>query len=126
MKQFKIFTGNKTSELVKVSEVIGKRGVNIKAIVSEDSSNGHVIKLVTNDVQTTIKALKAGGFDYELKEILSIMMQDRPGELYKVARRLAKAKVSVESLYILGHRGDKTEVALIVDDVDGARTALKQ
>jgi hypothetical protein len=125
MKQFRIFAQNNMSELVKVSEAIGKKGVNIKAIVTDGSMHGQVIKLVTNDVNTTQSALNSAGLNYELKEILSVELPDRPGELYKVTRKLAKARVMVESLYILGQSNGKTEVAMVVDDMDGARTALR-
>jgi len=86
VKQFTIFIESKIGELAKVSEAIGRRGINIKAIVGEIYRVNPYIKLVTNDVQTTEKVLKNGGFDFEFKEILSIEMPDRPGELAKIAK----------------------------------------
>ena len=124
LKQFKIYIDNKTSELARVSDAIGKVGINIKAIVSEGAVMEPFVKLVTNDVATTERALKSQGFSYELKEILDIELHDRPGELSKVAKKLARAGVQVESLYILGQKDGKTEVALVVDDLAAARKAL--
>jgi hypothetical protein len=124
MKQFKILLGKSSSEISRVSETIGKRGINIKAIVSDSSHTQPFIKLVTSDVQTTERALKSNGFNFELRDILSVEMHDRPGELYKVTKRLERAKINIESIYILGQKNNKTEVALVVDDIEGAKKVL--
>ncbi len=125
MKQFTIFIENKIGALAKVSEAIGKRGINIKAIMGESCNASPYVKLVTNDVKTTQRVLEAGGYNFEVKEILAIEMPDKPGELSKIAKRLARAKINVESLYILSKKDGITEVALILDDIKEARKALK-
>lgn len=126
MKQFTIFINDKRTEIARVSEAIGRSGVNIKAIVGDRSNAAPFIRLVTSDVQTTERALKTYGYEYELSDILSVEMHDKSGELYKVAKRLEKAKIEIESIYILGQRNGKTEVALVVDDFAGAKSVLKK
>jgi hypothetical protein len=125
MKQFTIFIENKIGELAKLSEAIGRSGVNIKTIVSESSNANPFIKLVTSDIKTTEKALKGKGFVYEIREVLSVEMIDRPGELAKIAKILARKRINVESLYIIGHKNGMTEVALVVDDIKKARAVLE-
>lgn len=125
MKQFTIFIENKIGELEKISEAIGRKGINIKTIVGEASLPTPYVKLVTSDIQTTKKVLDREGFKFELKEILTVEMPDKPGELSKIAKRLARANINVESIYIMGQRKGKTEVALIVDDMRSAKKALK-
>ena len=125
MKQFKIYVENRPGELVKISEALGRRGINIMAIASEAIHSKPFVKIVTSDVESTRKALNVEGFKYELKEIVPVEMTDKPGELSKVAKRLARAKVNVESIYLLGQKNGMTQVALVVDDVEAAREALK-
>lgn len=125
VKQFTIFIENKIGELEKISEAIGRKGINIKTIVGEASLPNPYVKLITNDIQTTKKVLDREGFKFELKEILTIEIPDKPGELSKIAKRLARANINVESIYIMGQRKGKTEVALIVDDMRSAKKALK-
>jgi len=125
VKQFTIFIKNKIGELEKISEAIGKKGINIKTIVGEATLPNPYVKLVTTDIQTTKKVLDREGFKFELKEILTIEIPDKPGELSKIAKRLARANINVESIYIMGQRKGRTEVALIVDDMRIAKKALK-
>ncbi len=124
MKEFKIFVLNKSGELARVTEALATHAVNIRAISSEGGSQKSFLRIVTGDVATTEKALKNAGLTFELNEILDMELIDRPGELAKVARRLARQGVNVESIYILGSKNGKTQIAMVVNDVARGRAAL--
>ena len=124
MKEFKVFVNNKIGELARVTEALATQAVNIKAISSEGGHETSFLRVVTGDVATTEKALRNAGLKFELNEILSVELMDRPGELAKIARRLARAGVNVASIYILGSRGGKTEIAMVVDDPERARSLV--
>lgn len=124
MKEFKIFVRNQPGELAKVTEPLASRAVNIKAIASEILEKNAQLRVVTSDVNTTIKALDESRIEYEQRDILSVMLIDRPGELSKIAKKLGKAKINIESIYILGQKEGKTEVALVVDDMRKASALL--
>ena len=124
-KEFKVFVADKPGELARVTDALAGAAVNIRAISSESRSDSSFLRIVTQDAQTAEKALTMAGLKYELADILDIELLDRPGELAKVARRLARAGVNVQSIYILGSRNGKTQIALVVDDIPRAKTALK-
>ncbi len=123
--EFKVYVGKGGGELARLTEALAAQAVNIRAIASEAESAQPFYRIVTNDVNTTRKALDMAGLGYEENEILISNLPDRPGELAKVARRLGRANVHVSSLYILGSRRGKTEIAMTVDDLEGARKLLK-
>jgi hypothetical protein len=126
MKEFKIFVKHQPGELAKITEVLASRAVNIKAISSEAIGNEASLRVVTNDVTTTKKALDEAGTKYVQNDLLTLMLIDRPGELSKVAKKLGKAKINIESIYILGQKDGKTEVALVVDDMQKAQKRLNR
>lgn len=126
MKEFDVYVQDKPGELAKVCELLGSNGVNIKAISSERTHPMPMIKIVTDDEVTTRNALARSGIRFELREVISLRMPDRPGELGKIARRLAKAMVNVESIYILGREGAMTDIALTVDNPKKAQEVLNQ
>lgn len=123
MKEFKVFITNKAGELARVTEALATHAVNIRALASEGGSSKAFLRVVTGDVATTEKALKGAGLTFELNEILDLELIDRPGELAKVARRLARRGVNVESIYILGTKNGKTLIAMTVSDMAKARSA---
>lgn len=125
MKEFKVFVADKAGELARVTEALANSAVNIRAIASESKHDTSFLRVVTNDVSTTEKALSNAGLKFELSDILEIELIDRPGELAKVARRLSRAGINVHSIYILGSKNGRTEVALVVSDLEKAKATLK-
>ena len=125
MKEFKVFVQDKPGELARVTEALASQAVNIKAISSEGGQENTFLRVVTGDIVTTEKAFKLAGLKFESNEILTIELMDRPGELAKIARRLARAAVNVASIYILGSKNGKTEVAMVVSDMQRAKAATR-
>jgi len=125
MKEFKVYVADRPGELARVTEALASNAVNIRAIASEARHDSSFLRIVTNDIQTTEKALSTAGLKYELSDILEVELLDRPGELAKVARRLARAGINVHSIYILGSRNGRTDIALVVSDLERAKAALK-
>ena len=120
-----MFVADKPGELARVTEALANAAVNIRAITSESKHESTYLRVVTSDVQTTEKALSNSGLKYELSDILNLELIDRPGELAKVARRLARAGINVHSIYILGSKNGRTEIALVVDNIERAKVAIK-
>lgn len=125
MKEFKVFVADKPGELARVTEALAGAAVNIRAIASEARHDNSFLRVVTSDVTTTEKALSQAGLKFELNDILNLELLDRPGELAKVSRRLARAGINVHSIYILGSKNGRTELALVVDNIERAKASIK-
>ncbi len=125
LKEFDVYVQDKPGELAKVCEMLGNQGVNIKAIASERALDRPMIKIVTDDEATAKAALARSGIVFGLRDVVAVKMPDRPGELGKTARKLARAMVNVDSIYILGRDGANTVIAFTVDNIQKAETALK-
>ena len=125
MKEFDVYVQDKPGELAKICELLGSNGVNIRAIASERSHQRPMIRIVTDDEATARSALTRAGIQFDLRDVVTVKLMDRPGELGKMARRLAKSMVNVDSIYIMGNQSGTTEMALTVDNVKKAEDALK-
>ena len=125
LKEFDVFVQDKPGELAKVCELLGNNGVNIKGIASERNNAKPLIRVVTDDEATAKATLVRSGIGYDLKDVISLSLPDKPGELGKVARKLARAMVNVDSIFILGKDGGRTEMVLTVDNKKKAEEALK-
>lgn len=125
MKEFDVYIQDKPGELAKVAEILGRNGVNIKAISSERSKNEPMVRIVTDDEATAHTCLTRASVRFGQRDVLTVRIIDRPGELGKIARKLARAMVNVNSIYILGKDSGMTEMAITVDDEKKAKNALK-
>ena len=125
MKEFDVYVQDKPGELAKVCELLGDNGVNIKAISSERAQSRPLIRIVTEDEATTRSALKRLGIHFEEKVVMNVRLPDKPGELGKMAKKLARSMVNVDSIYILSKENGMTEMALTVDNIKKAQEALR-
>ena len=123
MRQFEILINDRPGELAKVTDALAMNGVNIMAIASERCENP-IIRIVTDDEQSTRSALKKAKMKFKENELMVIELQDRPGELNKMAKKLAKAGVNVESIHILSKGTSTTSIALVVDNYKKASEIL--
>ncbi len=84
-----------------------------------------MVKIVTDDEATAKAALsRVAGVSYDLKDVIVVKVMDKPGELAKMTKRLAKAAINVDSIYLLGREGGMTEMVLTVDNPKKAQGVL--
>jgi len=122
MEEFAIYVENKPGSLARASEVLGKNGVNIEAIATEVTDDKGMLKIITSDSNTTRSALENARMRFAVKEVLLVRVNNRPGELAKVTRDLAKERINIESIYMIGDE----KFAIRTDDMNGARYILKE
>src|SRR5262245_41188512 len=96
---------NKPGTLAKVTDVLGKAGVNLEGIGYASGARG-VLRVIPSDVDAAVAALKKAKIKAKKpQEVLETRIADRPGALAELARKLAKARVNVEAFYIVGAEG---------------------
>ena len=125
MKQFEILLPRKLSALAGITETLASNSVSIRGISSEAPEGKILVKIITDDEATTRATLVAKKTKFTEREALSVVIHDRPGEIAKLARRLARRMVLVESIYMLSRAGGMTEVAFTADDMAKAQAVLK-
>jgi hypothetical protein len=127
MKEIVVVTSNDVGALASIAEAVGGLGVNIEAISAYGLEDKAVFRIITNDVTSALKAIsKIPGAKAKEGETLIYKMINRPGELGKITRKLANRGVNIETLYIVSHKQDFTEVAIrpIEKDLAKAKDAL--
>ncbi|HUL38965.1 MAG TPA: ACT domain-containing protein [Methanomassiliicoccales archaeon] len=123
-KQFEVPILDKPGEVARLAEVLAKNAVNIRGISTDLGKSPPIIHVITDDEASARRVLKAGGFDFVEKEVLVISMSDKPGELAKITRKLAKAGINIESMFILGPKASEVQVAVGVDQRKRAQDLL--
>lgn len=124
LMQFEISVQNKPGEIARIAELLGRNSVNIVGINTELKSKRGMIRVITDDEATTRRSLGAGGLKYLEREVLEVSLPDRPGELAKMTKTLARSGINIESLFILSTGTSVEKVALGVDDMEKAKEVL--
>ena len=126
MNAFIVELDNRPGELARLAEALGERGINITAIAAVTSGSAGGIGVLTNDEAGTRDALSRAGISVREIGLVSVSLDDRPGALGEIARKLADAGVNVELLVATGASGSKVTVALGVDNVEAAQGVVGQ
>jgi hypothetical protein len=123
--QFVVQLANVPGALADLAEQLANAGVDLRAIGGGGLGDlGHVIFKSADD-DTTRAILVRGGYQFIEGESLLVEVEDRPGGMAKVARRLADAGVNIYGHLFIGRWGDQAQFSFVVSDVDAARKALE-
>ncbi len=124
MKQVSVTTENKPGQLNEICEALGGAGINIDSLVAEGWGDRGVIKLITTDPDSAKRVLEKRGFAAEVSDVLVIKVEDKPGELAKVTKKLRDEGINIDCLFLLNREGPQTRIALAVDKIGLAKKVL--
>jgi hypothetical protein len=127
IKQISIVLDNVPGAMSHVSEILGREGVNIRAISVADTSDISTVRFVVDDPVKAVNILKANGFSTKETDVLAVETPDHPGGLNAVLKPLKTANINVHYLYPhLGRVGGQAVVILGVDKLEEAQKVLQQ
>jgi hypothetical protein len=114
---------DRVGALAEVGEVLGERGVNIRALAVVRVTEGRALAhLVVEPADAAVQALHEHGLvPQRVREVLSVTLEDEPGELGRYCRKLADASINLEAVYLAGERNGAKELVLAVSDLQAAR-----
>jgi hypothetical protein len=124
MQAFVVELKNKPGELAKLAEAIGAKGINITGFTGAACGDTSSACLITNDEAATRRALQDAHYTSHERELVTASIQDRPGALAQVCRRLGDAGVNIEAALPTGMSGTDVHVAFVTDKPAEARSAL--
>lgn len=113
---------NEPGQLARLGSATGGAGVNLAGFCGVTTGGEGIIHvLVEDDPAAARSALEAAGIDVdEEREVLVVEVEDRPGSMGEVARKLGDAGVNIDLAYL----ATNTRLVLGVDDEEAARRAL--
>ncbi len=127
VKQVSVFLENRAGRLDEVAEILGKHGINIRALSLADTSDFGILRLIVNKPDKALEVLHNAGFTTRFTEVVAVEVPDQPGGLGNVLRIFSACGLNVEYLYAFAEkRGDGAVVIVRVEDIDRAVGILQQ
>jgi hypothetical protein len=124
MRDFTIHLTHRPGELARVTHALARKNVNLKSVAAVTLGNQGVLRLIADDVEAARSALREGNIPFEESELVSVLLENRAGELEGMAGKLANAGLNLHAAYVIGLEGDLVELALAVDDPKKAKKVL--
>ena len=123
IRQLSVSLDNVPGSLSAISELLGREGVNIRAISVADTSDISTVRFVVDDPEKGKNILMGSGYGPRETEVLAVEIPDHPGSMNAVLKPLHAAGINVHYLY--GHLGRMHDNALVILGVDKTEEAQK-
>ncbi|TLZ68004.1 MAG: ACT domain-containing protein [Methanobacteriota archaeon] len=124
MIQIDVDVPDRPGELAKLAAILGATGINIDAISAESAGGRSYMSLIVNQPMQAREALMKNGYSSAMRTVLVVRLDDKPGALASLARKLGDSGVDVVSLIHLGTVGGHAQIALGVDNLEKARSLV--
>jgi hypothetical protein len=98
-KQLAIFLDNRPGMLARVADALAEAKINIYAITTSDTVDHSVIRLVVSDYRRAMHVFEEHGTLVVEDDVLMFEGSNKPGEMARIAHRLADAKINIEYCY---------------------------
>jgi hypothetical protein len=116
---------SKPGVLAEVCGILARSGINIEACCAAEATGGKGrIRLLVADAGRAEAALKAAKIRCGREDAISVSLENRPGALAEVARKLALAKVNIKCAYATTSGPGQTSTVLTVSNVQKAMAVL--
>jgi len=124
-KEFSLTLDDRPGTLAKATDAIAKAGINIEgycAVPSGKEGKG-TFRVVTKDPANTRKALEAAGFKVQDERDAAIVdVEDRPGTLAQIFRKIAQNELNVGPTYSI----TQNRIVISADDFSKLRETLQE
>lgn len=118
-QQISVFLENRPGRLGDLCQVLADEGVNIQAIMVPSGTDYGIVHMIVDRHDPAMTILDSRGYRTYTSRVLDISVVDAPGELSRLAQRLAEAEIDVKYAYT-ATGGDRGRLILAVSDVEGA------
>ena len=115
-KELVFKTPTRVGLLADVAEALASAGVNITAIGAYDKDGMGEFLLVTSDEATAAATLAGLGGDVTETEVVVVVVDNEPGALASVARRVADAGINISQVHATTSGGAQAMVVLRSDE----------
>ncbi len=121
MKDLTVILEDRPGTLADMGEALGKAGINIEGACGFPSEGKGVGHILVEDAAAARRALEEVGIEVgDEREVLVLEIEDRPGALGEVGRRIANAGVNIDLVYL----ATNNRLVIGADDLDKARAAV--
>lgn len=122
MKDLTVVLDDKPGALADLGEATGRANINLEGLSGSTSGGKGELHLLVEDPDAARQALEDAGIEVsEERDVLVVEVEDRPGTMAEVARKLGDAGVNIELAYTTF---GGVRIVLGVDDFEKAQAAL--
>ncbi len=120
-----VFVVNEPGKLEGITRALWEAGLNIRAVSMASTGEFGVVRVLVNDPDRGLEALKKARFTVTRRRILVAQIDDAPGAMHGLLVALAAARINVEDCYgFVIEEGKKAAIVFEVEKFPEAEKAI--
>lgn len=126
LQQISIFIENRSGRLAEITRLLAEKKINIRVSSLADALDIGILRLIVNDVEGALQALREQEFIVTVNEVIAIEVADEPGGLSNALDLLNQAELNIHYLYgFVVNSGERAIFIFRFDNMDKALAVLQ-
>jgi len=113
MQQVSVFAENIKGSMGHMTTLLREAGVNIMELVTNDSAEFGIVRMIVTDTDAAVKALKDGGYLVRTDKIIGVYLEDECGSLDNLLKKVTDSNINIDYLYITYDRLNPAPIAVM-------------
>lgn len=127
LKQLSVFVENEIGSLSRVTGVLKKNSINLRAISSYDTPEFGIMRMLVDQPSKAREVLAENGFIVKITDVLAVEIKDKPGSLHEVLTLIAEEGLHVNYIYSFVIQEEGAPLMVIsVEEFEKAAQVLKE
>ena len=111
--QLSVFTENTKGAMMKMSKLISDAGIDIYNVVTNDSAEFGIVRMLVTEPEKAAKLLQGSGYMCKLDKVIGVEISDEVGSLTKLLTDIYDSNISIDYIYVSYSRDFKLPLAVL-------------
>lgn len=126
VKQITVWGRNRPGNLARITSALAEARINLSGLFASDTRGRSPVRLLVANAARARAALRKAGLRVSEEPHLVLAMRDKPGQLARISKKLARSRVNINYAYATVSPGaGRAKIVLGVGNAAAARRALR-
>ena len=113
IRQLSIFAESRKGAMHRVTQVLADAGINMNTLVTNDSAEFGIIRMLVSDTDAALKCMQAAGYLCHVDTVVAAEIGDECGSLNALLETLSNGNVNLDYLYVTYSGLSRRPVAIL-------------
>ena len=113
IRQLSIFAENKQGAMNRITQILQDNGINMNTLVTNDSAEFGIIRMLVSDTEKASEALKEAGYMCHSDRVAAVEIDDACGSLNRLLGVISGGNINLDYIYVTYNSLSRLPVAIL-------------
>ena len=113
IRQLSIFAENRKGTMHNITHLLFKAGVNMNTLITNDSAEFGIIRMLVSDTDLAAQVLQAAGYLCHSDSVVAVEIGDECGSLNTLLDTISRGNINLDYIYVTYSSLSKLPVAIL-------------